>query len=176
MASPPFITPGSWWDIGGSPLTISGPKKSTWAQTRVAVSSLNETAPISFFSSVGPSSIFYQYAPDTTGRIFRGVPLGVACTFYTEPEPAPSTDVKWYFFWGGYYESPPDSGIYVQGIGAGLDANEIGTILDGATIVCQNTSFVAGSAARDASGVGQYVASYPAGTGPGSINSITTVI
>jgi len=114
-------------------------------------------------------------AGDTKGTLFRGIPFGIDGNFYTEPEPPPSTDIKWFFFWGGFYEVPPGSGIYVQGIGAGLDAAEVGPILDGASVVCQFTSFVTNASARDSTGVGQYIASYPAGDpGPGNFVSVTS--
>lgn len=169
MPNPPFITK-SWAEIGTEAL---GKNYWTWAQVRVAVDSLGGAPPI-FGFGFGSHSETYDHTPDTTGRIFRGIPNGVGANFLSEPEPFPSTDFKWYFFWGGFFEVPPESGNFVQGIGAGLDNNEIGLILDGASIVCQHTSFVTGSAARDASGKGQLIGSFPVGPGPGSIISITT--
>lgn len=169
MPNPPFITK-SWYEIGTAGLASN---YWTWAQVRVAVDSLGGVAPI-FSFGVGSHSQIYDDSPDTTGRIFRGIPKGVGATFLQVPQASPSTDINWYFFWGGFYESPPESGIFVQGIGAGLADTEISQILDGSSIVCENSSFVSGASARDASGQGQFIGSFPPGPGPGSILSITT--
>lgn len=172
MANPPAISK-SWNDIGGVQ-NVFAANYWTWAQARVAVSSLGGSPP-NFTFGLGSHSATYDDAPDTKGKIFRGVPFGVGANFYTEPEDPPSTAIKWYFFWGGYYESPPDSGNYVQGIGAALADTEIGLILDGVTVNCQATSFVSGPAARDASGKGQFIGSFPGSSqGPGAITSMTT--
>lgn len=177
MPTPPAYTP-TWYTIGGfQPNPIVSGNFWTWAQVR---SSMQLTAtPGSFAWGVASHAIEYPTlvggAADTNGSIFRGIPYGIDGNFYTEPEPPPSTDIKWYFFWGGFYESPPGSGIYIQGIGAGLDENEIGGILDGANVTCQFAGFTTNASARDASGVGQYIASYPAGDpGPGNFVSVTS--
>lgn len=179
MPNPPATTP-SWYTIGGTqpPPGIFG-NFWTWAQVRVAMqvggTGGSFTWGVGFHQQAYPNLISPGAAADTKGLVFRGIPIGIDGAFYTEPQNPPSTDVDWYFFWGGFYEVPPGSGTYVQGIGAGVDQSEIGGILDGATVVCQNLTFVTGPAARDPSGVGQFLASYPAGNpGPGSFVSVTS--
>lgn len=171
MANPPTITK-SWNDVGGVQ-NVFAANYWTWAQARVAVSSLGGTPP-NYQFGIGFHSVTYNKAEDTKGRIFRGVPLGVGADFYTEPLPPPSSDLNWYFFWGGYYDDPNNPGNFIQGIGAALDNPEIGLILDGVTVNCQAISFVSGPAARDASGKGQFIGSFPGSSGPGAITSMST--
>jgi hypothetical protein len=171
MATQPTINK-SWYDVGG-PQVGSLRLFWTWAQARVAVSSNNEIGP-AFQFGFGLHSALYNFAPDTKGKLFRGVPFGVGASFYQEAQEHPSTDVDWYFFWGGYVENPPDSGNFVQSIYASVDNAEIGLILDGTTVVCSNTTFMADASARDPSGVGQFIGSFPADNPPGAITSMTT--
>lgn len=179
MPTPPAYSP-SWYTIGGTqpPPGIFG-NFWTWAQVRVAIQ-VGGAGPNTFWG-IGvhqqgyPQVISAGSAADSKGLLFRGIPIGIDAAFYTEAQPAPSTDLNWYFFWGNYYESPPGSGIFLQGIGASVDQNDIGGILDGATVVCQNLVFVTNSTARDPSGKGQFLATYPAGNpGPGSFVSVTS--
>lgn len=171
MPTLPPIT-RSWFDIGGQQPSPGEVRVFwTWGQVRTAVmiDGLNAV----FQWGIGSHTANYSPA-ESKGRLFRGIPLGVNGTFTSVGQPAPSTDVDWYFFWGGIYETPPDSGNFLNGIGAALDANEIGIILDGAQVTCQNISFTTSSAARDNSTPnGQLIGSLPQGTNPGAVQSIT---
>jgi hypothetical protein len=162
----------SWFEIGGTQPQPDGITRFwTWAQVRTAVTI--DGTPAAFAFGFGSHSKTYSPA-ETQGRLFRGIPLGINGTFVSVAQAAPSTDYDWFFFWGGVYESPPESGIFVNGIGAGLDESEIGTVLDGAAVVCQNISFTTTSAARDAGTAnGQLIGSLPNGTTPGAVTSIT---
>lgn len=170
MANPPTIT-RSWFDVGG-PQPSPGEARVfwTWGQVRCAViiDGLNAV----FEWGYGSHTVNYSPA-EAQERLFRGIPFGVNGTFISSAQPPPSTDIDWYFFWGGIYETPPESGNFVIGIGAGLDDQEIGLILDGAQVSCQNISFTTSSSARDPSSPnGQLIGSLPQGTNPGNVQSI----
>lgn len=176
MPTPPTYT-RSWYDVGGQQ-DVGIERFWTWAQARVVVQLTGVAPNFSFgFGSHNeeyPATVGFGGA-DLTFRTFRGIPLGVDGTFNQVQQPPPSTDINWYFFWGGFYEVPPDSGIYVQGIGAGVDQDDLGGILDNAVVVCQNATFTTNSSARNPAGLGQFIASYPAGDpGPGDFVSVTT--
>ena len=169
-ALPPITR--SWFEIGGQQPQPDGIRRFwTWAQVRTAIE-INGI-PASFVFGTGVHSQTYP-ASESQARLFRGIPKGINGTFVSQPQQAPSTDYDWFFFWGGIYESPPESGLFINGIGAGLDVSEIGIILDGAQVACQNISFTTSSAARDNSTPnGQLIGSLPQGTSPGAVQSIT---
>jgi len=161
----------SWFEIGGAQPRDGVRSFWTWAQARTAVMIDGLTPAVVF--GFGLHSQTYSPA-ESQGRLFRGIPGGINGTFISIGQPAPSTDVDWYFFWGGVFETPPDSGNFTNGIGAGLDAAEIGTVLDGAQVVCQNITFTTTADARDpGTANGQLIGALPSGTFPGDVQAIT---
>ena len=115
----------------------------TWGQVRVAV----VASPHSGFDSTvfwDNQSHHYDYynngingieAVDAEGRLFRGQPFSVVgYNDWSTPNTPPTPDDQ-RFFYGGFVESPPDSGNFIPSIGSGLDIEEQPTILGGATFV-----------------------------------------
>lgn len=190
MPNPPFIVEDERiYYVGGtqpavSPTPVPFRRFYTWASNRVMMVGDDESAGPTGFINYGfyernspyPPYVngFQQGAVDTKAKLFRGVPYGIAIAFKFDPQPTdpPTNDV--YAFWGGFYEFPPDSGQILQAIGAAIDWNEYGLILNGAVVVCENVSFTTAPSSYDASGMGQLLGNYPADWLPGQVVSITS--
>lgn len=170
----------SWSIVGGpyQPMPATLERFWTWGQVRTVMQVTGSGANFAWGAAASHSMKYptvISAGADLNGKTFRGIPGGIDGAFYTQSQLTPPFDVDWFFFWGGYYEAPPGSGIFVQGIGAGLDQDDMAGALDGATVVCQNATFVTDSSAWNSAGVGQFIASYPAGNpGPGAFVSVIT--
>jgi len=161
--------------VGGTQ-TFSGTAY-TWGQMRTAVYAAPHSTSGSSWGNYGHAIDYYDNgingidAVESGDRLFRGQPfstVGYNDYFTANPSPPPADDQR--FFYGSFYESPPGSGIFVPGIGSGLDIEEQPTILGGATFV--------GSGATVTTTAPSYDNSDPAGQNigdpaTGTISSVT---
>ena len=164
--------------VGGEQAVFSYNKTLwTWGQVRVAV----VASPHSGFGGVfwDNQSHHYDYydngingieAVDAEGRLFRGQPFSVVgYNDWSTPGIPPAPTVE-RFFYGGFVESPPGSGIFIPGIGSGLDIEEQPTILGGATFVGAGATVTTGATSYDNSDPnGQNIGA----TATGTISSVT---
>jgi hypothetical protein len=145
----------------------------TWGQMRTAVYAAPHAFTSSIFSNFGHSIDYYNTgfngieAVEDGNRLFRGQPFStVGYNDWTTAGTPPDQR----FFYGSFFESPPNSGLYIPGVGSGLDIEEVATILSGATFV--------GSAFTVTTTAPSYDGSDPDGqnigtTATGTISSVT---
>ena len=110
-------------------------------------------------------------AVESGDRLFRGHPFGaIGYNDWSTPNPNPPFNNFYRFYYGGVYESPPGSGIYVPAIGSGLDSEEQATILGGATVVGSGTTITTAADSYDGSDPdGQNIGT----TALGTVSSVT---
>ena len=148
----------------------------TWGQARTTVIAAPHGTGYSDWSNFSHHIDYYNNgingieAVDAENRLFRGQLFSVVgyndwSTPNTPPAPADQR-----FFYGGFYESPPGSGIFIPGIGSGLDIEEQPTILGGATFVGAGATVTTGATSYDNSDPnGQNIGA----TATGTISSVT---
>ena len=162
-------------------ITVGGAQLSfdtlwTWGQARTAVYAAPHGAGGYSWGNVSHHIDYYNNGingievVESGNRLFRGQPFStIGYNDYSTPNTPPTPDDQ-RFFYGGFYESPFGSGIYVPGIGSGLDIEEQPTVLGGATFVGATATVTTGATSYDNSDpAGQNIG--PIGTG--TISSVT---
>jgi len=160
--------------IGGTQPNSDGFSYWTWAQVRTPVTAAQHaTGGFSWGSGnfhardyVNP--IYGIDAVDSQNRLFRGIPnSAIGYNDWTTPS---GSGVDQRFFFGTFYESPFGSGIFIPGVGVGLDKEEEGPILLSSVFVGSGGSVTVSSDAYDGSDPdGQNIGSTTLGT----VSSVT---
>lgn len=161
--------------IGGAQ-TFSGTVW-TWGQIRTAVYAAPHAQGSTDWGNFGHAIDYYDTgfngieAVESGNRLFRGIPFStVGYNDYSTPPATPGAPAIQRFFYGSFYESPFGSGIFVPGIGSGLDIEEQPVILGGATFVGSGTSITTTAPSYDNSDPdGQNIGTTPLGT----VSSVT---
>jgi hypothetical protein len=149
----------------------------TWGQMRTAVYAAPHATGSSDWGNFGHAIDYYDTgfngieAVESGNRLFRGQIFStVGYNDYSTPNPTPGAPDIQRFFYGSFFESPPGSGIFVPGIGSGLDIEEQATILGGATFVGSGSSVTTGPTSYDNSDpAGQNIGT----TALGTVSSVT---
>lgn len=163
--------------IGGIQPTFY--KTYTWAQIRTVVSSDGFNNPPVFGLQGHSMKYPFRISPpgvlDDNWKMIRGAPYGTPMGFKFEYVPGDPVSYEYYFFWGQLIEVIIDGEItYIQSFGTSIDNSELAEVLDDVSITCQNASFITNSSARDSSGMGQYIGTFPNAIGPGEIIQIAS--
>ena len=149
----------------------------TWGQARTTVIAAPHSTGAFSWGNVSHHLDYYNNgingieAVDAEGRLFRGQTFSaVGYNDYFTPNPSPPPPDDQRFFYGGFYEFPFGSGIFIPGIGSGLDIEEQPTILGGATFVGATATVTTGATSYDNSDPnGQNIGP----TATGTISSVT---
>jgi len=149
----------------------------TWGQMRTAVYAAPHSTSGSSWGNVSHHIDYYDNgingieAVESGNRLFRGQPfstVGYNDYFTANPIPPPPDFQR--FFYGSFFESPFGSGIFVPGVGSGLDIEEQPTILGGATFVGVGLTVTTTAPSYDGSDpAGQNIGA----TATGTISSVT---
>lgn len=146
----------------------------TWAQVRTPVTAAPhgtgyfEWGSANFHARDYYSPVYGIEAVESGDRLFRGIPnSAIGYNDWTTPAGA---GVDQRFFFGTFVENPFGSGIYVPGVGVGLDKDEEGQILAGSTFVGSGGTVTVSADAYDGTNPdGQNIG----GTTLGTVSSIT---
>ena len=147
----------------------------TWGQMRTAVYAAPHAFSSSGWSNYGHTIDYYNdgfngiEAVEVGNRLFRGQLFStVGYNDWSTVVSPPPDDQR--FFYGSFFESPPNSGLYIPGVGSGLDIEEQATILGGAVFVGSLVTITTTAPSYDGSDPdGQNIG----GTATGTISSVT---
>lgn len=148
----------------------------TWGQMRTAVYAAPHASGSFVWSNYAHNIDYYDTgfngieAVEVGNRLFRGQLFStVGYNDWSTPNPPPTVDTQ-RFFYGAFFESPPNSGLFIPSVSSGLDIEELATILGGAVFVGSASTITTTAPSYDGSDPdGQNISATTVGT----VSSVT---